>query len=109
MVVSCHTTSHITMLFRRHIYVVILVLLLVTTGYHIAKKTTTWKWTDFHPVLPLIRPVAPIPSLPMDISPEKDITVLYAFGPITPKPVVRFGYHRPLHQVISRRRYKGHK
>ena len=92
------------MLLRR-IYLFVLVFLLVTTGYHIAKKATQWNWSARYPVLSLRHPIAPIPLVSLSIPPEKDITVLYAFGPITPKPAVRFGYHRPLHHVVSRRRH----
>jgi hypothetical protein len=92
------------MLIRR-IYVAFLILLVVTAGYHVSKKNTNWKWSSIHPGLPLLRPVAPLPLVPIDISPKNDITVMYAYGPITPTHAVRFGYHQPLHQVISRRRH----
>ena len=91
-------------MFIRRIYLAFLILLVVTAGYHVTKKNTTWSWSSRTlPYAPLA-PAAPLPLVPIDITPEKDITVMYAYGPIHSKPAVRFGYHRPLHQVIFRRR-----
>ncbi len=90
-----HPVHHTTIMLIRRIFVVFLVLLMVTTGYHIAKKVTTWKWSNAHLSCP------PIPLVP-----SEDITVMYAFGPIPPKPAVKFGYYRPLQHVVSRRRHR---
>lgn len=95
----------------RHIYVLFLALFIVTTGYHIMKRKSVWKWTMKRFSHPLLPPIAPLLLVPIDIFPTKnDSTVLYASEPSSislsksERLDVKVGYHRPLHRLVSRRR-----
>jgi len=90
------------MLLRR-LEVFLIVLLLVTVGYHLFKDTVTSDRIRLPlPSLPPLR--SPVPPLLL----HSDPTLLYAFHPIGISSVAN-GSLRPLQQLVSRRNRRRHR